>query len=100
MKRVFFIAVALTLIIPLISVSALSASSTYQAPFINPLPINPQIFVPSQKPTTSTESDAYYDDPYLSYQWALSETAADQAWEILSEDSSSVVVAVIDTGVD
>ncbi len=39
------------------------------------------------------------DDPLFSQQWGLNKIDAPEAWEIIN-DASSVVVAVIDTGVD
>lgn len=49
--------------------------------------------------TETTEGSDYYNDPYLSYQWAITETNAEEAWENATENYA-VVVAVIDTGVD
>ncbi len=45
------------------------------------------------------EIDPPYNDPYLSLQWALSQIDAELAWQSTTENHS-VVVAVLDTGVD
>ncbi|ANY65471.1 hypothetical protein BBD42_02570 [Paenibacillus sp. BIHB 4019] len=39
-------------------------------------------------------------DPYYTSQWALNAIAAPQAWERLQNNTNSVVVAVVDTGID
>ncbi len=43
--------------------------------------------------------DYYPNDPYWSYQWALPKIEAPKAWE-LSRGSPSVIIAILDTGVD
>lgn len=47
----------------------------------------------------STSSASWPNDPYYSYQWDMPKMAAPDAWAV-STGSSSVTVAVVDTGVD
>lgn len=46
-----------------------------------------------------TSSASWPNDPYYSYQWDMPKMAAPDAW-VVSTGSSSVTVAVVDTGVD
>jgi thermitase len=39
------------------------------------------------------------NDPYYSYQWALSKIQADEAWDI-EKGSSAIIISIVDTGVD
>lgn len=60
----------------------------------------PEQSQPENQQESQTESrDAYYNDPYLSLQWGVTQTNADLAWAQV-EQEASVVVAVVDTGVD
>lgn len=47
----------------------------------------------------STSSASWPNDPHYSYQWDMPKMAAPDAW-VVSTGSSSVTVAVVDTGVD
>jgi subtilisin family serine protease len=47
----------------------------------------------------STSSASWPNDPYYSYQWDMQKMAAPDVW-VVSTGSSSVTVAVVDTGVD
>jgi len=54
----------------------------------------------SVSPGNNTTSIASWpNDPYYSYQWDMVKMAAPSAWAV-STGSSSVKVAVVDTGVD
>lgn len=44
-------------------------------------------------------TDTIPNDPYFSQQWALAKIQAPQAWDI-TRGASSIVVAIVDTGVD
>lgn len=94
------LALSLALLVHMASASCMTSTQVTTSNMNQPMnriildwmePNLPQMEVPQ---TTYT-----YDDPYLSYQWAITQTNTDLAWEAVTE-YSSVVVAVIDTGVD
>ena len=67
-------------------------SSNYSSP---PVPSREMSKVQGNNTTTLT----WPNDPYYSYQWDMVKMAAPSAWAV-STGSSSVTVAVVDTGVD
>jgi len=52
-----------------------------------------------QNTSISVNSDYLPNDPYLKYQWGLFSISAPKAWDI-EKGNSSIIVAVIDTGID
>ncbi len=40
------------------------------------------------------------NDPFYASQWALARLGAEQAWEISSDASNPIIIAIVDTGVD
>ncbi|WP_317855411.1 S8 family peptidase [Chakrabartyella piscis] len=101
MKKTTSLLLAITLIVGMVGTSSINVSAaTVEAYHLNQ-PINREIVDRNQmnQQAPQVETNQIYDDPYLSYQWAITETGADLAWESITNDSS-VLVAVVDTGVD
>ncbi|MBC8526176.1 MAG: hypothetical protein H8D22_04780 [Candidatus Cloacimonetes bacterium] len=40
------------------------------------------------------------DDPFYHYQWALTKVQADSAWDVAVSNQDTIVIGVVDTGVD
>ncbi|MFI3312962.1 MAG: S8 family serine peptidase [Eubacteriales bacterium] len=106
MKRIISFALALGLTVTMAGATCVEDMDTAVQTYGMPQPINREILQRDQMPTQqpqngqAVESQSVYNDPYLSYQWAITETGADLTWEAVSQDGASIVVAVVDSGVD
>lgn len=96
MKRLLGVLLAICFCTSLVSATVVEDVQAYAGN----QPINREMLDRVQTPNTQlSQTDYLYNDPYLSYQWAITQTSADLAWDVM-EQEASIVVAVVDSGVD
>lgn len=100
MKKILSIAISFCLIFNLTGASLSYDNMNNSDVFIQNTPSTVTILDEEEALSQlSSTNNNYYNDPFYSLQWAISQTYVPLSW-VKATKSSSVTVAIIDTGVD